>query len=150
MVLLLGLVGLLALGDESPNPPVAGPGTSAPADEQPTGAATPSEAATPSGAPPTTGRTQPVSLRELAAAVVAVVDEAETRGEIDPKTADELRDKVRDLERGKPKDRIKRIRDLRERVAEAIEKDRIRGEAAGQLGALLAPYRQSGGGGEDD
>ncbi|MFF5075249.1 serine/threonine-protein kinase [Micromonospora olivasterospora] len=150
VVLLLGLVGLLALGDESPNPPVAGPGTSAPADEQPTGAATPSEAATPSGAPPTTGRTQPVSLRELAAAVVAVVDEAETRGEIDPKTADELRDKVRDLERGKPKDRIKRIRDLRERVAEAIEKDRIRGEAAGQLGALLAPYRQSGGGGEDD
>ncbi|MEO3780912.1 protein kinase [Micromonospora sp. B11E3] len=149
VALLLGLVGLVALDGEPSTPPAAGPGTST-QEEQPTEAPPPTEAATPSTAPPTTAQTRPVSLRELAAAVVAVVNEAEARGEIDSKTADELRDKVRDLERGKPNDRIKRIRDLRERVAEAIDRERIRGEAAQQLGALLAPYSQSGGDDEDD
>lgn len=144
VALLLGLVGLLALDDGSAPPSAAEPTTTIGADEQPTEATTPAEPTTPSGTP----QTRPKSLRELAAGIVAVVDEAEARGELDPRTAEELRDKAEKLERGKLKDRIKQIRELRERIAKAIERERISADAARRLGELLAGY--AGLGQQDD
>ncbi|WP_433342556.1 protein kinase domain-containing protein [Micromonospora sp. CA-111912] len=136
------LVGLFALGGGSPAPPAAAPGVTTPA-PRPTAtrAAAPAPtSAAPRPASPTTTRTRPVTLRELAAEFIAVVDEAQARGEVDRKTADELRDKAEALNRAKLKDRVKRVRDLLERVAEAVERDRLGAAVANRLRDLLTGY----------
>ncbi|MFC8849844.1 MULTISPECIES: hypothetical protein [unclassified Micromonospora] len=62
------------------------------------------------------------------------------RGEIDRNTADELREDVAELNQGKLKDRAKRLRELREDIAEAVERDRIGAEAAARIRELLTGY----------
>ncbi|NBE83190.1 protein kinase [Micromonospora sp. NEAU-HG-1] len=136
------LVGLFALGGRSPAPPAAAPDVTTPAPRPTTtrAAAPAPTSAAPRPAAPTTTRTRPVTLRELAAEVVAVVDEAQARGEIDRKTADELRDKAEALNRAKLKDRVKRVRDLLERIGEAVERDRLGAAVANRLRDLLTGY----------
>lgn len=134
VALLVGVVALLALDDGAPTPPAGAPGTVAPADGQKT------EPPPSSAAPPPTARSRPVTLRQLAAEFTALVDEAQARGDIDRKTADELRKEVAELNRGKLKDRAKHLRELREDIAEAIERDRIGAETAARLRELLTGF----------
>ncbi|MGW1062479.1 protein kinase domain-containing protein [Micromonospora rubida] len=140
--LLVGLVGLLAPGGGSPAPPAAAPGVTTPAPKSTSAraAALAPTSAAPRPAPPATTRSRPATLRELAAELIAVVDEAQARGEIDRKTADELRDKAEALNRAKLKDRVKRVRDLLERVTEAVERDRLGAAVANRLRDLLTGY----------
>ncbi|MFI1196246.1 serine/threonine-protein kinase [Micromonospora sp. NPDC020750] len=144
MALLVGLIGLFAPVGGSPNPPAAAPGVTTPAAQSTaTRAAPPTPTRTaPSRVPPTTARSRPVSLGDLAAEFIAVIDEAKARGEIERKTADELRDKAEALNRGKLKDRFKGIRDLRERLAKAVERDQIGAAVANRLRDLLTGYGQ--------
>ncbi|WP_435125584.1 protein kinase domain-containing protein [Micromonospora tulbaghiae] len=146
LALVVGLVGTLALGDEPDTRPVAEPVVAAPID-QPASAASGTSSG-PASSPPT--KLTPVSLRQLATELAAIIDNAESRNEIDPETADDLRDKLAGLNRGKPKDRAKRIRELRERVAEAAERGRISADTATRLQDLLASYSQGRGEEEDD
>ncbi|MER5704600.1 protein kinase [Micromonospora sp. NPDC002296] len=136
------VVGLFALGGGSPAPPAAAPDVTTPAPRPTTtrAAAPAPTSAAPRPASSTTTRTRPVTLRELAAEFIAVVDEAQARGEVDRKTADELRDKAEALNRVKLKDRVKRVRDLLERVSEAVERDRLGAAVANRLRDLLTGY----------
>ncbi|EEP75055.1 serine/threonine protein kinase [Micromonospora sp. ATCC 39149] len=136
VVLLVGLVTLLALDSGSPTSPAGAPGTAAPA-----AAPTTTRAVGPARtAPPTTARPRPVTLRQLAVEFTALIDEAQARGEIDRETADELREEAAKLNRGKLKDRSKRLRELREDVAEAVERDRLDAETGARLQDLLTGY----------
>ncbi|MGQ5262093.1 protein kinase domain-containing protein [Micromonospora sp. ZYX-F-536] len=148
LTLVVGLVGVLNLGDGSGTPPAAGPSSFTPVD-QPTSEAPrpPSEPTT--AAPPTGGITS-VTLRQLAAQLTGVIDNAERRGEIDPKTAEELRDKLAELDRGKPKDRAKRIGELSERITQAGDRGRISADTANRLQDLLDGYSQERRGEDDD
>ncbi|MEU4782328.1 serine/threonine-protein kinase, partial [Micromonospora sp. NPDC023633] len=134
VALLVGLVGALVLGDGAGAPPVAAPATGTPAGD-PTSAEPPP--ATTSAPPPVTTRPDPVGLRQIAAEFAAVLAWAQARGEIDRKTVEGLRDKLAELSRGKPKDRAKRVEQLRERVAEAAEEGQLPPDTAARLDALL-------------
>ncbi|MEU8191905.1 serine/threonine protein kinase, partial [Micromonospora carbonacea] len=134
MALLVGVVALLALGDGAPIPPSGAPTTVASAAGKPT------EPPRSAAAPPTTARSLPVTLRQLAAEFTALIDEAQARGDIDRETADDLREEVAELNRGKLKDRAKHLRDLREDIAEAVERDEIGGETAARLRELLTGF----------
>ncbi|MFD6718488.1 serine/threonine protein kinase, partial [Micromonospora chalcea] len=73
---------------------------------------------------------------------------AESIGLIDGKTADDLRKKAAELERGKPKDREKRVEDLREKIEDAAEDDKIDRVTAAGLRKLLDGYERLRGGDE--
>ncbi|MEU9509315.1 protein kinase [Micromonospora sp. NPDC048170] len=146
--LVIGLAGMLALGDEPDSRPVGGPVVVTPV-EQPASDA-PGASPDSDSARPTTGKLTPVSLRQLAAQLAAVIDNAESRNEIDPETADELRGKLAGLHRGKPKDRTKRIREFSEQVAEAADRGRISADTVTRLQDLLAGYSQERGKEDDD
>ncbi|MFC4147867.1 protein kinase [Micromonospora mangrovi] len=148
VLLLLGLVGTIVLGDRPGRTPDAGPATVAPA-QDPTGessAPPPPE----TGGAPTTTRPGPLTLRQLAAGFAAVLADARASGQIDEKTAQDLREKAAELDRGKPKDRAKRLADLRERVAEAADRGRLDGDTAARLQQLLDAYVPARGGGRND
>lgn len=147
VALLLGLGGMLVLGD-GPDTPSAGDRITTGPVEEPTQEES-STTPEPATSEPTTTRPAPVTLRQLAAQFVALVDEAEARGEIDPKVADDLREKAAELDRGKPRDRVKRVAELRKRVAEAADEERISADTAAQLQDLLSAYTQLRGGGND-
>ncbi|WP_446220192.1 serine/threonine-protein kinase [Micromonospora sp. IBHARD004] len=147
VALLLGLVGMLAFTDGSGTPPVADRTTGAPVEEL-AESSSPAEPAT--SEPATTTAPAPVTLRQLAAAFAAVLADAEARGDIDPKTADDLREKAAELDRGRPKDRAKRVAELRERVAEAADDERIGTDTAARLQELLTAYAQLRGGSGDE
>ncbi|MET7668328.1 serine/threonine-protein kinase [Micromonospora luteifusca] len=148
LTLVVGVVGMLTLGGEPDSPPAAPPVAVTPV-EQPASEA-PGGSSDPGSAPPTTDGLTPVTLRQLAAQLAAVIDNAESRSEIDPKTAEELRDKLAGLDRGKPKDRAKRIRELSERVADAADGGRISADTATRLQDLFAGYSQARGEEDDD
>jgi serine/threonine-protein kinase len=151
VVLLLGLVGTLTLGggggDGARSGAPSGASSAAPVDE-------PAEESTTPPAPATTGPATtapaPVTLRELAARFAAVIADARARGAIDQKTAEDLREKAAELDRGKPKDRAKRVNELRERVAEAADRNRLDRATADQLQQLLDGYAQLRGGGRGE
>ncbi|GHJ55021.1 hypothetical protein Nm8I071_43280 [Nonomuraea sp. TT08I-71] len=150
VVLLLALVGTLLLGDNSDTPagtgPVAGPSTgTAPAEEP--APSTPSETAT-SG--PASSLPAPVTLRQLAAQFAGVVDQAVADGRIDRKTANDLREKAAELDRGKPKDRAKRVDDLRERIGDLADDGKLDEATARALQDLLDAYAGLRGGGRDE
>ncbi|PZF83866.1 serine/threonine protein kinase, partial [Micromonospora deserti] len=145
VALLVGLVAVLALGDGEQAPPAAGPSSVAPVEEPTPAAPEPSTAP-----PPTTARSAPVSLRQVAAEFAAVLAEAQARGEVDRKTAEELRDKLGALNRGRPRDREKRVEELRKRLAEAVEKQRIPADLASRLDALLDQVDTSSRDGDED
>ncbi|MEU4717975.1 hypothetical protein AB0F73_30615, partial [Micromonospora purpureochromogenes] len=144
VALLLGLVGVLVLDDGPDGRTPAAPITAAPVDEEPTIEQTPS--AEPPTAPPSRDeRPAPRTAGQLVDEFAALLDRAEAAGDIDPRTADELRDKLTELEEGKPKDRLKRLRELAGRLAEAVEKDRIDDGTASELRDLLAGWPRSRG-----
>ncbi|MFG2167311.1 serine/threonine-protein kinase [Micromonospora chersina] len=150
VVLLLAVVGTLLLGDNPDTPagtgPVAGPSTgTAPAEEP--APSTPSEPAT-SG--PASSLPAPVTLRQLAAQFAGVVDQAVADGRIDRKTANDLREKAAELDRGKPKDRAKRVEDLRERIGDLADDGKLDEATAGALQNLLDAYAGLRGGGRDE
>ncbi|GAA4576154.1 hypothetical protein GCM10023176_46920 [Micromonospora coerulea] len=147
VALLLGLVGMLAL-DDSGNPPAAQRTTEAPVPESTAESSGPASATAEPSAPTTAPA--PVTLRQLAAAFADVLAEAESRGEIDRDTASDLREKAAELDRGKPKDRAKRLAELRERVADAADDGRIGTDTAARLQDLLTAYAQSQGGRGDE
>jgi eukaryotic-like serine/threonine-protein kinase len=137
LVLLLALVGTLLLdGDNRDTPTGTGPVTTTPAETAPESSSPPE----PSTTAPPTARPAPVTLRELAAQFTAVVNGAVTEGRIDRRTASELRDKAAELARGKPKDRAKRVEDLREKIEEAAEDGEIDQRTAAELQQLLDSY----------
>ncbi|MBM0240569.1 hypothetical protein JNW88_32140, partial [Micromonospora sp. ATA32] len=96
--------------------------------------------------PPGRART----VREIAAEFAALIDQAQARGEIDPDTAENLREAAAELDRGKPKDRAKRIRELRDKIAEAADEQRIGSDTAARLQDLLTAYGRVRGGGADE
>ncbi|MFC0006667.1 serine/threonine-protein kinase [Micromonospora siamensis] len=150
LALLVGLVALVgrdggAPGATSPTRPATEAPVEAPAAEPSTVPPAPTPPAT-SAAPPAAGQPVPVTLRQVAAAFAALLNQAERAGRVDEDTADELRDKLDDLDRGKPKDRAKRVDDLREKVTEAVEKERLDPATAdGLLRLLDAADRLRGG-----
>ncbi|MGW3614968.1 protein kinase domain-containing protein [Micromonospora sp. NPDC005163] len=148
LVLVVGLVGLIALNDGPDGPPVAQPSHVTPVEQS--DSEVPSPSIDPAVGAPSTGRLTPVTLRQLSAELTAVIDDAESRNETDPKTAEELRDKLADVDRGKPKDSAKRIRGLTEWIAKAADGDRISADTAARLQELLAGYYSRAGEREDD
>ncbi|SCL28911.1 protein kinase domain-containing protein [Micromonospora inyonensis] len=137
VALLVGLVGVFALGDDRPSPYTVDRGATV-------GQADPATGAPASTGPPrttpTAPRSQPKTLRELKDQFTAVVDEAEARGAIEARTADRLRDKVDELESGKPKDRAKRLRELREHLGEAAQRQQIDGVTTARLLTMLERF----------
>ncbi|MFC0506962.1 serine/threonine-protein kinase [Micromonospora costi] len=137
LVLLVGLGVMLNLGDQGGGTPsVAGPttGTWTP----PPSTAAPDTPPPTSAAPsPTTAEPGPISLQQLATQFVAILAQAQAQDEIDRRTVEDLRNDLTDLFRGKPKDRDKRVEDLRERIAEAVERDRLSSDVGERLDDLL-------------
>ncbi|MCW3820327.1 protein kinase [Micromonospora sp. DR5-3] len=145
LVLLLGLVGALLLDDNSGNQQATGPSATAPTEEVTPESSAPPE---PAASEPATTQPAPVTLRQLAARFDEVL--AQAGDDIDRKTAEDLRDKARELERGKPKDRAKRLEDLRERIEKAADDGKIPEQTAADLAGLLDAYAQLRGGGRDE
>ncbi|MET7670641.1 serine/threonine-protein kinase [Micromonospora luteifusca] len=143
VAVLVGLGALLAEGPlgnpAAPNPAeVAGPPSAsapAPTTQSPTPAA-PSSPPPTNTAPPTVGQQMPVSLREVTSEFGAVLATAVARGDVERKTAEDLRDDLADLSR-RTRDRAKRVADLREHIAELVERDRLPAQTGAQLDALL-------------
>ncbi|MFU8874603.1 protein kinase domain-containing protein [Micromonospora sp. SL4-19] len=146
LVLLLGLLGTLLLDGPSDPPGAGAPSTGAPAEEPAPESSTAPEPATtePSTAP------APVNLRQLAAQFTDVLAEAVAGGTIDRKIAEDLWKKAAELDRGKPKDRAKRVDDLRERVADAADDGKIPADTAARLQQILDSYESLRGGGNDN
>ncbi|RLQ02585.1 serine/threonine protein kinase, partial [Micromonospora sp. BL1] len=78
-----------------------------------------------------------------------LLDRAESIGLIDRKTADDLRKKAAELDRGKPKDRDKRVEDLREKIDDAAEDDKIDPVTAAALRKLIDGYERLRGGADE-
>lgn len=138
LVLLLGLIGTLLL-DRDPGTTGAGPVTSSPAEEPAVESSAPPEPAT---TEPTTTPPAPVSGRELAARFATVLAEAVAEDRIDRKIANDLRAKAAELDRVKPKDRTKRIDDLREKIGQAADDGKLDTRTASALQRLLDAYEQ--------
>ncbi|WP_409074641.1 serine/threonine-protein kinase [Micromonospora chalcea] len=141
VVLLLAVVGSLVWGDGSGAPPAAAPTTG------PTTGAAEAPAPEPSSAAPSTAA-EPVTLRQLGDRFDELLDRAESIGLIERKVADDLRKKVAELDRGKPKDREKRVEDLREKIEDAAEDDKIDPVTAAGLRKLIDGYERLRGGDE--
>ncbi|MGK5739900.1 protein kinase domain-containing protein [Micromonospora sp. URMC 103] len=136
LVLLVGLGVMLKLGDGDGTPSAAG--TTAPAPPPPTTSAAPDTPPPSSAAPPSTSaQPEPISLRQLATEFAAVLASAQAQGGIDRRTVEDLRDDLSDLFRSKPKDRAKRVEELRQRIDEAVERDRLPSSVGDRLDDLL-------------
>ncbi|MGI5521286.1 serine/threonine-protein kinase [Micromonospora sp. CA-259024] len=147
LAVLVGLGALLSQGNlpgTGDSAQLAAPSsTSAPAPttQSPTPAAPSSPPPATSTPPPTVGQQVPVSLREVTSEFAAVLAAAVARGDVDPRTAEDLRDELADLNR-RTRDRAKRVADLRERIAELVQRDRLPAQTGAQLDVLLS---QAGG-----
>ncbi|MGC4747507.1 serine/threonine-protein kinase [Micromonospora sp. DT201] len=158
LAVLVGLGALLAegpFGDPAgPKPAeIAGPpSTSAPAPAPTTHSPTPTAPSSPpasSTASPTVGQQVPVSLREVTSEFGAVLAAAIARGDVERKTAEDLRDDLADLSR-RTRDRAKRVADLREHIAELVERGRLPAQTGAQLDALLTQASSFSTGRTDD
>ncbi|MEU7607896.1 serine/threonine-protein kinase [Micromonospora sp. NPDC049204] len=146
LAVLVGVGALLAEGPwgtpsapTSPQVAAAPPSSSAPKPAPTTHSPSPAAPSSPrpsaSTAPPTTGQV-PVSFREVTSEFAAVLAGAVARGDVDPRTADDLRDDLDDLNR-RTRDRAKRVAELREHLSELVERDRLPAQTGAQLDALL-------------
>ncbi|SCG65186.1 serine/threonine-protein kinase [Micromonospora humi] len=145
VVLLLALVGALVLDGRSGPPPTAAPvvtTTSRPsaAVAPPAARPTPTPTSTRAGAP------EPVTARQLRSRFADVLDRAAAVRLVDRKTADDLRKKVTELDRGRPKDRAKRVEDLRERIEDAVDDEKLDEATGAALRKLLDSYDRLAGG----
>ncbi|MEV6694644.1 serine/threonine-protein kinase [Micromonospora sp. NPDC051196] len=131
LVLLVGLGVVLAPGDKDDEQPTAAPASSPAA---PPTSATP---AAPRPSPTPSQAADPVNLRGFATEFIAMLTEAQFTDGIDRKVADRLRKDLAKLAAGKPKDREKRIEDLRERIEDEAEHGRITADFAVRLDDLL-------------
>ncbi|MFR9777644.1 serine/threonine-protein kinase [Micromonospora sp. MS34] len=138
LALLLGLVGTLLFDGNSDAPTGAGPVSSAPAEQSAPESSTPPE---PTSTAPSTPPA-PANPREFAAQFAALLQQAVANDQIDRKFANELRDKAAELDRGKPKDRAKRLDDLREKIDEAADDGKVDDGTAAALQQLLDAYGQ--------
>ncbi|MFF0154672.1 serine/threonine-protein kinase [Micromonospora sp. NPDC005203] len=146
LAVLVGVGALLAEGPwDTPSaptspqaaaPPSASAPKPAPTTHSPSPAATPSPRPSASTAPPTTGQV-PVSFREVTGEFAAVLAGAVARGDVDPRTAEDLRDDLADLNQ-RTRDRAKRVAELREHLSELVERDRLPAQTGAQLDALLS------------
>lgn len=152
VVLLLALVGALVFeGRSGPSPTAAPPSRSTgvsvanpPADD----ASTARPAAAPTRAAASTEEPPPATARQLAARFVDLLDRAEAARLVDRKTAGDLRKKAGELDRGKARDRAKRVEDLHERIEDAVDDDKLDGTTAGALREVLDAYDRLRGGDE--
>ncbi|MFE0592798.1 protein kinase [Micromonospora echinospora] len=152
LALIVALVGARALGEDQAGRSAAGQGaTGAQADPAPSPTASTPAPRTARPAP-TPARPRPTTLREVADQFVAVIDEAEARGAVDARTAKQLRDAAEKLASGKPKDRAKRLRELREDLGEAAQRQQIDAVTVARLLSTLERFVATGvdGGTEDD
>ncbi|MFF5056034.1 serine/threonine-protein kinase [Micromonospora sp. NPDC000663] len=140
---LVGGGALLAQNLDTPERPaqVAGPPPSntpspRPSTQSPTPAPPSASPAPSSAAPSTVGQQVPVSLRQVTNEFTATLAEAQARGEIDRRTAEDLRDDLADANR-RSRDRAKRVADLRERIAELVDRGRLSARTAADLDRLL-------------
>ncbi|MGC5379616.1 protein kinase domain-containing protein [Micromonospora sp. DT68] len=154
----VGLGALLTQGPDSPespdtsqlaapsvtNSPASSPTTQSP---RPTSPAAPPPTSSPPTPTPTPTRTfgqqVPVSLWQVTGEFASVLAQAQARGDIDRKTAEDLRDELDDLNR-RPRDRARNIADLRERIAKLVERREMPARTAAQLDALLTRADTSG------
>ncbi|WP_327040239.1 serine/threonine protein kinase [Micromonospora ureilytica] len=146
LAVLIGVGALLAenpLGNPGAPDPVEiadAPSTSAPAPapttHSPTPAAPPSPSSAASTAPPTVGQQIPVSFREVTSEFAAVLATAVARDDVDPKTAEDLREDLADLDH-RTRDRARRVADLRDHIAELVRRDRLPAQTGAKLDALL-------------
>ncbi|MFI6230544.1 protein kinase [Micromonospora echinospora] len=152
LALIVALVGARALGEDQAGRSAAGrDATGAQADPAPSPTASTPAPRTARPAP-TPARPRPTTLREAADQFVAVIDEAEARGAVDARTARQLRDAAEKLASGKPKDRAKRLRELREDLGEAAQRQQIDAVTVARLLTTLERFVVTGvdGGAEDD
>ncbi|MBQ0907038.1 serine/threonine protein kinase, partial [Micromonospora sp. U21] len=153
---LIGLGALLAQGLNSPDSPGSAQASNPPSSATPvpsptTQSPTPAAPSSPPGSsvPWTVGQQMPISLRAVSAEFAAVLAQAQARGEIDRKTAEDLRDDLVDLNR-RSKDRDRRIADLRERIDELVDRERLPARTGAQLDSLLTQARALSTGRSDD
>lgn len=128
-------------GTRDPADVAGAPSASAPAPRPTTQSPTPKPPPSPSPsattAPPTSGQQVPVSFREVTGEFASILASALARGDIDRKTAEDLRDELADLSRH-TRDRTKRVAELREHIAELVERRRLPARTGDQLDNLLA------------
>ncbi|WP_030490200.1 serine/threonine-protein kinase [Micromonospora chokoriensis] len=146
LAVLIGLGALLAespLGHPgAPNPGKVAdaPSTSAAAPKPTTHSPTPVAPSSPPSAastvPSTVGQQIPVSFREVSSEFAAVLAAAVARGDVDRKTAEDLRDDLAEVNR-RTRDRAKRVADLRDHISELVRRDRLPAQTGAQLDALL-------------
>ncbi|WP_433528050.1 hypothetical protein ACQPYA_16935 [Micromonospora sp. CA-263727] len=91
-----------------------------------------------------------MSLRQAAAEFVALLAEAQLAGKIDGKAAEKLRKELTKLAGGKPKDREKRVEDLRERLDDEVERGRVPADFADRLGNLIDRLEATTSGNDDE
>ncbi|MET7751683.1 serine/threonine-protein kinase [Micromonospora sp. NPDC005367] len=139
LVLVFALGVMLALDNDRGTPSAAGTASATPQSPSASAAPEPPPAPLTSASPPapTTEAPGPIDLRQLATEFVTLLVQAQAQGQVDRRTADDLRDQLADLVRGKPKDRAKHVRKLRERIAEAAERDELSSGTADRLDDLL-------------
>ncbi|MGC4879880.1 protein kinase domain-containing protein [Micromonospora sp. DT43] len=148
LAVLVGLGALLTQGHGNPDtsgsaPTASPPSASAPApapstrSPQPTASASTSPPATSGPAPSTVGQQVPVSFRQVSDQFGEVLAAAVARGDVDRRTAEDLRDDLADVNR-RSKDRNRRIADLRDTIGELVDRGRLPRQTGDQLDALLS------------
>ncbi|MFI5925681.1 protein kinase [Micromonospora sp. NPDC051543] len=153
LAVLVGLGALLTQGlgapDTSGPGPVAAPSspsTTAPPPRTQSPSPKPATSTSPSprpssAVPSAVGQGLPVSFRQVSDEFDQVLAAAVARGDVDRRTAEELRDDLADVNR-RTRDRERRIADLRDTIGELVDRGRLPRQTAVQLDALLAQTRE--------
>jgi polyhydroxyalkanoate synthesis regulator phasin len=89
----------------------------------------------------------PQTRDEIVAALSQQIDNAVASGSLDPDAADELRDRLSDMQKGNSR---KRAADLRKKINDMLDDDEVSQPVADQLLQLLQPLTASRGGDQGD
>ncbi|MFG1653152.1 serine/threonine-protein kinase [Micromonospora sp. NPDC049275] len=146
LAVLVGLGALLTQGHGTPDisgsapaaaPPSAAAPVPAPSTRSPKPTASASTSPPATSAPSTIGQQMPVSFRQVSDQFGEVLAAAVARGDVERRTAEDLRDELADVNR-RSKDRNRRIADLRDTIAELVDRGRLPRQTGAQLDALLS------------